>query len=65
MIDAKDDFASLREWLRSLGHTDEEIGKIVARVREYDHTTGVDSVMDSIAAGRFDIRNLIREALEP
>ena len=37
--------------------------KILAKVKQYDHETNVDAVMDSIAAGSFDLQSIIDEAL--
>lgn len=50
--------------LAEKGHTPEEIQKIVARVQKYDSELRLDSVMDSIAGGRFDLSAMIAEALK-
>jgi DNA-binding transcriptional MerR regulator len=54
----------LINWLREQGHTPAEIDKIVAKVREYDQRTVHESVFDSIERGSFDLKKIIREALE-
>jgi len=57
------EYAELIEYLRGAGHTDAEIEKILARVRQYDFETRQDSIMDSIGNGTLDIAALIKEAL--
>ena len=56
-------FADLADWLQERGHTALEIDKILKRVREYDEKTSLDSVMDSIDRGDFNIAGIIKEAL--
>jgi len=51
------------EWLRRKGHSQEEIDKIIKKLRQYDRETNVDSVMDSIAAGTFNLQQIVDEAL--
>jgi hypothetical protein len=51
------------EWLKRKGHSQEEIEKILKRLRQYDRETNVDSVMDSIAAGTFNLQQIVDEAL--
>ena len=51
------------EWLQRKGHSQEEIEKIMKRLRQYDRETNVDSVMDSIAAGTFNLQKIVDEAL--
>jgi hypothetical protein len=58
-----DEYKELTEYLRSEGHTEAEIEKILARVRKYEFETLHDSVMDSIGGGTFDLAALIKEAL--
>ena len=58
--DWHDDLAQL---LKERGHTDAEVQKILARVEKYDAEVQHDSVMDSIADGRFDLAAIIEEAL--
>jgi hypothetical protein len=57
------EYAELVEYLRTEGHTDQEIDKILVRVRQYEFETQHDSVMDSIGAGTFDLAAIIKEAL--
>jgi hypothetical protein len=56
-------YGELTDYLRGEGHTDAEIDKILARVRQYDVETRQDSIMDSIGNGTLDIAALIKEAL--
>ena len=51
------------EWLKRKGHSQEEIDKIMKKLRQYDRETNVDSVMDSIAAGTFNLQQIVDEAL--
>ncbi len=53
----------LTELLGGKGHSSNEIQRIIARVRQYEVETQIDSVMDSIDAGRFDLAAIIAEAL--
>lgn len=53
----------LVEWLREQGHNPDEIGKILAKVAEYDAQTLHESVFDSIGRGHFDLSKIIKEAL--
>jgi hypothetical protein len=57
------EFDELTEYLRSLGQTDAEIEKILARVRQYEVEMQHDSIMDSIGNGTLDLAKLIKEAL--
>ena len=63
MTDQNERYPGLTGWLRQRGHSDEEIDKILVHVRRYEEQIQTDSVMDSIAAGRFDIAKIIDEAL--
>jgi hypothetical protein len=56
--------ADLTEMLVEKGHSENEIHKIIQRVKEYESELQIDSVMDSIDAGRFDLSAIIKEALE-
>lgn len=58
-----DDYAELTEFLRGEGHTDDQIEKILIRVRQYEVETQHDSIMDSIGNGTLDLSKLIEEAL--
>ena len=51
------------EWLRNEGHSDDEIVKILAKLDQYDEETIQESIFDSIDAGTFDLRAIIKEAL--
>ena len=62
-MDPSHSFAEVAEWLRRQGHTEDQISKIVGRVRQYDKEMQTDSIMDSIEDGTFDIAAVIREAL--
>lgn len=53
----------LIDWLKSQGHSDLQIGRILAKVAEYDNQTLHESIFDSIDTGDFDIASLIDEAL--
>ena len=57
------EYDELTEYLRGEGHSDAEIGSILARVRQYEVETQHDSIMDSIGNGTLDIAALIKEAL--
>ena len=56
-------FSDLAEWLQGRGHSSLEIEKILKRVQDYDQKTRLDSVMDSIDSGDFNIAGIIKEAL--
>lgn len=53
----------LRETLEKMGLTEEEIGKVMERVRQYDEETSRDSIMDSLGSGTLNLDSLIQEAL--
>ena len=57
------EYAELIEYLRTEGHSDAEIEKILDRVRKYERETQLDSIMDSIGNGSLDLAGLIKEAL--
>lgn len=57
------DYQVLVEWLTDRGHTEDEIGTILARVRDYDEKTQHDSIMDSIGSGRMSLDSIVKEAL--
>ena len=59
-----DDYIQLADFLRERGHTEDESGKIIQRVKQYEEETQLDSVMDSIGAGHLDLVSLINEALK-
>lgn len=64
MTESAGEYSQLTRLLRSKGHSEMEIAKILNRVRQYDKEMEVDSVMDSIAAGRMDLMGIIDEALK-
>lgn len=64
MPDENIEYPLLIELLRKKGHSEAEIATILDRVRQYDKEMEVDSVMDSIAAGRMDLSTIIDEALK-
>lgn len=63
MSDGAGEYSQLTKLLQNKGHSEEEIARILDRVRQYDKEMEVDSVMDSIAAGRMDLMSIINEAL--
>ena len=62
-MDETDWETELADLLADKGHNAKEIQKIIARMRQYEVEMQVDSVMDSIDAGRFDLAAIIAEAL--
>lgn len=64
MSDSAGEYSQLTTLLQSKGHSEQEIARIIDRVRQYDKEMEVDSVMDSIAAGRMDLMSIINEALK-
>lgn len=62
-MDPLDDYPELVVLLRERGHSDDEIKRVLERVRDYDDQTKHDSVMDSIGAGRMSLEAIIQEAL--
>lgn len=59
-----DAFHQISEYLRKENYSEEEIGRILSRLHEYDVDTMVDSIMDSIATDQEDIQTLINQVLE-
>ncbi len=59
-----DPYRELADYLQSQNFTEEEIGRIIARVEEYDLDTRVDSIMDSVASGEMNLQSVIDEALK-
>lgn len=49
--------------LAEKGHSPPEVEKIMARVLVHESELQLDSVMDSIGEGRFDLTAIIAEAL--
>lgn len=64
MSESTGEYTQLTRLLRSKGHSEVEIARILDRVRQYDKEMEVDSVMDSIAAGRMNLMTIIEEALK-
>lgn len=58
-----DQYPELTEYLRGRGHSDEEIALILAELHQIDEGVMIDSVMDSIDLGDFDIEEIIKAAL--
>jgi len=56
-------YPEVTAYLRELGHTDLEVNEILERVRQYETETKVDSVINSIESGSFDITAAIHDAL--
>ena len=56
-------YEELVDYLRSEGHSENEIERILVRVRQYENETQQDSIMDSIGNGTLDIAAMIQEAL--
>ena len=63
MSDSDPRHDELVEWLRSQGHSDVAIRRILAKVAEYDSQTAHESLFDSIDNGSFDIASIIDDAL--
>ena len=63
MVDRDPRQKELVDWLRSQGHDDAQIDRILAKVDKYDNQTMHESIFDSIDSGDFDIQSLIDEAL--
>ena len=59
-----DETDGMKDLLREMGHSDEEIAKILVKLQEYEKETQLDSIMDSIGHGGFDLAALIDEALD-
>ena len=55
MAEAKRQFPELVTWLKENRYSDEDVEKILERVRQYDQRIGLDTVMESIASGAFDL----------
>ncbi|PQO44888.1 hypothetical protein [Blastopirellula marina] len=58
-----DPYQELVDYLRTQNYSEEEIGRVISRVQEYDIDTRVDSIMDSVASGEMDLQRLIDDAL--
>jgi hypothetical protein len=49
------------EWLQDRGYGEDEIGRVLDRLRDYDKLTNVDALMDAIATGDVDMDAIIKE----
>ena len=58
-----DDDAILAEFLQQRGHSEEEIARITKRLAEHDAESMRESIFDSIAAGTFNLDDIIKQAL--
>lgn len=58
-----DRYPELTEFLRDRGHSDAEIELILAELHRKNEGVMVDSIMDSIDLGDFDIEEIIKAAL--
>ncbi len=54
----------VRQWLAERGYSDDEVGKILARLDQFDNRINRESLFDDLASGAFDIGPIIREALD-
>ena len=62
-MNQKQDDSELTQLLKDQGYNDDEVRRIVARLRRYEKETRIDSIMDSIGQPGFDLDALIQEAL--
>ena len=58
----KDD-SELKQLLKDMSYNDDEVHRIVGRLRRYEKEMRIDSIMDSIGQPGFDLDALIQEAL--
>lgn len=58
------EYQELIDYLNREGHSDAEIEKILARVRQYEVEMQQDSIMDAIGDGSIDLEALIKESLQ-
>ena len=63
-MEPTDDYAELTELLHERGYSEVEIGKIIEQARQYEREMQLDSIMDSIGAGRLSLKGLIDAALK-
>lgn len=56
-----DDDDLLREHLRSVGCSSDEIEQVLLKLEEYDQRKIRESVFDSIETGSFDLEALLKE----
>lgn len=57
-------YEDLTDLLTEQGLSNSDIDKVVKHVKELDEETFADSVMDSIAAGRFSLSAIVEDALK-
>jgi len=57
------DHSEILSYLSERGFSDEEIEKIVAKLKEYDEQMRHKSVFDSLEDGNFNLEKIIKEAL--
>ena len=55
-------YEDVAAWLKSKGHAEAEIEKIINSVRRYDQQSTVDSLMESYANGGMTLAAIIEEA---
>ena len=55
--------SELVELLKGMGHSSQEVEKIIRRLQKYEKEQQLDSIMDSIGAGNINLKSLIEEAL--
>ena len=63
MKEGDEAYLELAELIRSMGHSVQEVQKIMKRLQLYEKEQQLDSIMDSIGAGNLDLKALISEAL--
>jgi len=54
----------LVQWLNDRGLSQAEVEKVLEHIRSYDRQTQVDSIMDSIAEGTFNLQAIVDQALK-
>jgi hypothetical protein len=64
MADASRPYPELVAWLEENGYSEPEIAQVLDGVRRYEERIGLDTVMESIAAGTFDLNAIIEETLK-
>jgi hypothetical protein len=56
-------YLELVELLKNMGHSAQEVDRIMKRLQKYEKEQQLDSIMDSIGAGSINLESLINEAL--
>ena len=59
-----DSFHQIAEYLRQENYSEEEIGRVLSRLHEYDLDMMVDSIMDSIGSGQEELQAIIQQVLD-